>query len=346
MAGVSAKMIAKQLGLSPAAVSIALNGKPGISEATRREILAAAERMGYNPGKLAAIKNRHKSLCFVFYVNKLVSIAENTTFSSFVLKGAESAASALGYNIFVRYFRAGESFADQIESQLSGIDAFILLGTDITAESRGEVLSFLRRIGNKPLVIIDSYENFGIADCVCNDNFGGGRQAGEYLIARGCRRIGYLRSRQRMEIFRLREQGLTAALTQAGLSIDTVIDTEMSFDDAYRQFDHYLNTAQTLPDGIFAENDNIAAAAIRALNAHGIRVPEQISIIGFDDIPICELTAPFLTTVHSFKEQLGDAAVQSLAARFLFAHDDSAADSSGRITISVSTKLHIRDSVK
>ena len=346
MAGITAKMIAEQLGLSPAAVSIALNGKTGISEATRQEVLSAAEKMGYNPGKLAAIKNQHKSLCFVFYVNKLVSIAENTTFSSFVLKGAEAAASALGYNMFVRYFNAGELFADPVEKILSGSDAILLLGTDITAESRNEILSFLRRVGDKPVVIIDSYENFGITDCVCNDNFGGGKQAGEYLIQRGCRRIGYLRSRQRMDIFRQREAGLTAALAGAGMTVDTVIDTEMSFDDAYRQFDKYLNTAQTLPDGFFAENDNIAAAAIRALNAHGVKVPEQVSIIGFDDIPICELTAPSLTTVHSFKEQLGSAAVQMLAAHFLFHRDDAAADSKGPMTLSVSTKLHIRDSVK
>ena len=345
MAAITAKMIAEQLGVSPAAVSIALNGKSGISETTRREILAAAERMGYNPGKLYNIKNRHKRLCFVFYVDRLVSIAENTTFSSFVLKGAEAAATAYGYSILVRYFHAGEPFVEQLGSQLDDIDGIILLGTDITPNSSDEILSFIRRMDRKPLVIVDSYENFGITDCVSNDNLGGGRQAGQYLIERGCRRIGYLRSRQRMEIFRQREAGLTAALSEAGLCLDTVIDTEMSFDEAYRQFDSYLNTAETLPDGIFAENDNVAAAAIRALNAHGIRVPEQVSVIGFDDIPICELTAPALTTVHSYKEQLGSAAVQTLAAHFLF-HRDNPPDSTGPMSLSISTTLHIRGSVK
>lgn len=346
MAAVTAKKIAELLGVSPAAVSIALNGKSGISESTRREILSAAEKLGYNPGKLNTVKNLHKRLCFVFYVDKLVSIAENTTFSTFVLKGAEAAASALGYSIFVRYFHAGEPFADQLGDQLDDIDGIILLGTDITPNSRNEILGFIQRIGNKPLVIIDSYENFGIADCVCNDNYGGGLQVGQYLISRGCRSIGYIRSRQRMEIFRQREAGLTEALKSAGLSLDAVIDTEVSFDDAYRCFNDYLNTAKYIPEGFFAENDNIAAAAIRALNAHGIKVPEQVSLIGFDDIPICELTAPALTTIHSFKEQLGKAAVQTIAANFSLVQDGMSSEDKGNITLSVSTQLHIRDSVK
>lgn len=345
MATVTAKKIAELLGVSPAAVSIALNGKSGISDSTRRDILAAAEKMGYNPGKLNTLKNQHKRLCFIFYVNELVSIAENTTFSSFVLKGAESAASALGYSINVRYFRAGEPFIDQLGDQLDDIDAVILLGTDITPKCKSEVSAFLRLIDDKPLVIIDSYENFGTADCVCNDNYGGGLQAGRYLIERGCRSIGYIRSLQRMDFFRQREAGLMTALGEAGLPLDAAIDTEVSFDEAYKCFDSFLSTAKQVPEGFFAENDIIAAAAIRALNAHGIKVPEQVSIIGFDDIPICELTAPSLTTVHSFKEQLGEAAVTLLSEKFM-SLQDSSGDEKGCITLSVSTKLHIRGSVK
>lgn len=346
MAGVTAKMIAQHLGVSQAAVSIALNGKQGIGDDTRKEILAAAERMGYDPGKLSAVRNQHRSLCFVFYVNKLVSIAENTTFSSFVLKGAEAAASALGYSMFVRYFRSGEAFASQMESQLQDIDGVILLGTDITSEDKEEVSAFLERVSGKPVVIIDSHDTFGVADCVCNDNYGGGAQAAAYLLERGCKSVGYIRSKQRNHNFRLREQGLADTLNEAGIKLDVFIDTDCSFDEAYNKMNEYLKRTDHIPEGFFAENDVIAAAAIRAFNANAIRVPEQVSIIGFDDIPICELTAPALTTVRSYKEQLGEAAVNNLASKLSSSLPEDSSEEHGCMTILVSTGLHIRGSVK
>ena len=93
MAGVTSKEIAAHLGISPSAVSFALNGKPGVSEETRKLVIATAEKMGYNSAKLANAISKRQRICFVFYVNQLVSIAENTTFSTFVLQGAETAAS-------------------------------------------------------------------------------------------------------------------------------------------------------------------------------------------------------------------------------------------------------------
>lgn len=346
MAGITAKMIAEQLGVSQAAVSIALNGKSGVSAQTRAQILSYAEKIGYNAAKLAAVRAQRKRLCFVFYVNRIVSIAENTTFSSFVLKGAEAAASALDYSISVRYFRAGEPFADQLSSQLSDIDGIILLGTDITSGSVQEVKNFLARIYPVPVVIIDSYENFDVADCICNDNFGGARLATEYLIERGCRNIGYLRSRHRIDNFCQREAGVMAALKEAGMSLNTVVDTEVSFDDAYNGIERYISMNDNLPDAFFAENDIIAAAAIRAFNAHNIKVPEQLSIIGFDDLPICELTAPYLSTVHSFKEQLGEAAVKILSMKFMPDSAETVPEKRSCMTINLSMQLHIRDSVK
>lgn len=346
MAGITAKMIAEQLGVSQAAVSIALNGKTGVSPETRAQILSYAEKMGYNAAKLAAVKAQRKRLCFVFYVNRIVSIAENTTFSSFVLKGAEAAASALDYSISVRYFRAGEPFADQLGSQLSDIDGIILLGTDITDSAAQEVETFLSRVRPVPVVIIDSYENFGVADCICNDNHGGARLATEYLIQRGCRDIGYLRSKHRIENFCQREAGVRAALQASGMELRTVVDTEVSFDEAYNGIERYITMNDSLPDAFFAENDVIAAAAIRAFNAHNIKVPEQVSIIGFDDLPVCELTAPYLSTVHSFKEQLGEAAVKILSLKFMPDSSEKVQENRSCMTINLSMQLHIRDSVR
>lgn len=346
MAGITSKEIAQQLGLSPSAVSFALNGRPGVSEETRKLVIATAEKMGYNSAKLANAAKKRQRICFVFYVNQLVCIAENTTFSSAVLQGAENAASAKGHSIIVKYIRAGEPLAKQLEDTIGEADGFIILGTDLSDSSESEMRDFIRAVGGKPTVIIDSPVNYGAADCVVNDNFGGARMAAEYLLSRGMKKIGYLRSQYRISNFEQREEGLRAALKVEGLDIHTIVDTEVSFDEAYKRVMEYINDAVELPEAFFAENDVVAAAALRAFNARGIAVPQQISVIGFDDIPICELTAPALSTVHSFKEQLGEIAVNLIVMKFGVGASDGIVEGRGCSTISISTKLHIRDSVK
>lgn len=346
MAGITSKDIASQLGLSPAAVSIALNGKPGVSEATRRLVIETAKRMGYDPEKLAAVVSRRKRICFVFYVDQIIGIAESTTFSSFVLEGAETAASLKGYSIMVRYVRRGEPFMKQLEDICAEADGFIIFGTDVSAETEPEMKEFLASVFPKPVVIIDNPENFGIADCVTNDNYNGARMAAEYLIERGCRNIGYLRSRYRNSNFALREAGLVSALRDAGLELAATVDTEISFDEAYISIQEYLKSAPALPDGFFAENDIIAAAALRAFSSNGIRVPDEVSVMGFDDVSVCELTVPSLSTVHSYKEQLGSAAVNILAYRFSSAAENIKSMSGGAMNVRISMKLRIRGSVR
>ena len=346
MAGVTSKEIAAHLGLSPSAVSFALNGKPGVSEETRRLVISTAEKLGYNSAKLANAVNRRHRICFVFYVNKLVSIAENTTFSSFVLQGAENAASAKGHSIMVKYVRAGEPIVKQLEDTANEADGFIILGTDLNESSEAEMKEFYASVGGKPVVIIDSPMNYGFADCVINDNYGGAQMAAEYLLSRGLTKIGYLRAKHRISNFSQREAGLTMALRNAGLELDTLIDVGVSFDEAFKRMADYLDTDGKLPEAFFAENDVIAAAALRAMNAKGISVPNKISVIGFDDIPICELSAPALSTVHSFKEQLGETAVDILLMKLGYFATESGADERGCVTVSISTKLHIRESVK
>lgn len=344
MAKFTAKQLAAQLGVSPAAVSIALNGKPGVSDATRRQILDAAAQMGISIPSVSASVSGKRRLCFVYFLSSLISIAENTTFSNFVMEGAEQTASKLGYSLQVRYLKATEPFGPQMEEILKEVDGIILLGTDITDGCRQELAELFERIGRLPLIIVDSPVEYVTADCVCNDNINGARMAAEYLLERGCSRIGYFRSKYRIKNFDDRETGLRRVLNHAGLPLDTVVNTGISFDDAYDSVCAYLETGPDLPDGFFAENDVIGAAAIRAFNAYRISVPERVSVIGFDDIPICDLTAPGLTTVHSFKHQLGSAAVRLLDQRLT--HTGLPGEGLGRMKIFISTSVHVRGSVR
>lgn len=343
MAKVTAKELAAMLGLSQSAVSLALRGKPGVSDKTRCLVQETAMKMGLERMPDPEAASSGKRLYFIIFVNHLVSISENTTFSTFLLKGAAAAASSFGYSITVHYVDAGDSISSQLEKLLNDADGILLLGTDLTEDSNKEFSLLFEKHPKLPVVVLDSEAQFGMADCVCNDNFEGARSATTHLLDRGCQAVGYFRSQFRNQNFEDREAGVRAALAAAGKSLDIIVDTPVSFDGAYTSVLNFLRSGQPLPDGVFAENDIVAAAAIRACNACGIKVPDQISIVGFDNIPICELCAPALTTVHSHKERLGQLAVSILHARF---KEADLSPERGRMKIYLSTYLQIRDSVK
>ena len=124
------------------------------------------------------------------------------------------------------------------------------------------------------------------------------------------------------------------------------IEVDISSEGAFQDFDAWVKQEPPLPDALFAENDIIAAAVIRVLKKHGYRVPDDVSVIGFDDIPMCEMLDPPLTTVHSFKEELGIIAVEHLDRRIRRGEVPHQMTSVGRLSTALSTCLVTRFSVK
>lgn len=346
MPGITAKEIAKRLGLSTASVSVALNGKPGVSPATRQRILAAAAEMGYAPLKSAA--SDAKLLCFLIYVDQIVGIAQESTFYTFVLQGIETAAKEFGYRTLIRYYHANQSFEKQMSDIIHDISGLLVLGTDMTLSRRKEIGPLIGDVNLPfPIVIIDNFIFSAYVDCVGNDNLYGAKSAISYLIDRGHRRFGYLRAKQRITNFDDRENGIRMALAEHLGSYEPleIIDVDIAADKAYQDICRWLDGQTSLPDALFAENDVVAAAAIRAFNTHGIRVPEEISVMGFDNIPVCEMVEPTITTVHSFKERLGIEAVNLLHKRILNGENVQAAQASGIMKLSMSTRIVTRKSV-
>ena len=347
MPGTTAKEIAQKLGISTASVSVALNGKPGVSQATRRRILAAAAELGYSATKASSADG--KLLCFLIYVDQTVGIAQESTFYTFVLQGVETAAKDLGYRTLIRYYHANQSFEAQMSDIINDISGLLVLGTDMTTARRKEIGPMIGDVELPfPIVIIDNFIFSAYVDCVGNDNLYGAKSAMSYLIDQGHRRFGYLRAKQRITNFDDRENGVRMALTEhIGSAFEPleVIDVDIAADRAYQDICHWLDSKEKLPDALFAENDVVAAAAIRAFNSRGIRVPNEISVMGFDDIPLCEMVEPTITTVHSFKERLGIEAVGLLHKRILKGENVQAAQSSGVIKLSMSTRVVARKSV-
>ncbi len=348
MSNITAKDIALKLGISTASVSVALNGKPGVSKATRDRILSTAADMGYvlpknNDGEI-------KNICFLIYMDETVSIAQETSFSTFVLKGVETAAKELGYRVLVRHFVPTMSFEAQTADLLDNLSGLLLLGTDLTPKRRASIAPLLGEQDLPfPVVIIDSFIFAHYVDCVGNDNLYGTKSAISHLIDQGHRKFGYFRARQRISNFEDRENGIRMAIHEhLGQRAEPlkVVNVDISAEQAYRDITSWLCTKPELPDAFFAENDVIAAAAIRAFHDCGIQVPQQVSLIGFDDLPICEMTVPTITTVHSFKERLGVEAVTRLHARITAGQNVRDAQKAGNVKIAMSTLVVERQSVK
>ena len=346
MPAVTAKEIAAKLNLSPSAVSLALNGKPGVSEATRALVLETAAQMGYSRPESAAMAGQPKTICFVRYAGAIVQIAEHTSFSSFVLQGVEARATELGYSTQVRYLNAGDLYNPQSLDFFRDAGGVIFLGTDITETQLPELEQLFESLGDTPVVVVDSAALANRADCVINDCFGGARAAAELLLRTGHRRIGYVKAKQRIRNLDERERGVRAALDQAGLPLAATIEVDISSEGAFQDFDAWFKSGPPLPDALFADNDVIAAAAIRVLKKHGRHVPDDVSVIGFDDIPMCEMLDPPLTTVHAFKEELGMVAMDLLDRRIKRGEVPHKMASVGLLNTTVSTTLVERFSVR
>ena len=347
MADVTARDLAKMLGISTAAVSMALNGKPGVSSDTRQKVLATAAKLNYVTPKSRHSERRTKHIIsFVIYTG--IGVAEQTTFSTFVLRGAEAAAKSLGYRVLVHYFYADQPWGEQIKRILSDACGVILLGTDITEPQRDAFFEFYH-LGNVPLVIIDNFLFSAYVDCVGNDNTYGVKSAVSYLIKCGHRSIGYLRSKQRIVNFDDRELGIKLSMEEhadLGLAPLQVLDVDISPDKAREDILAWLAGGNTPAGAYFCENDMLAAAFIRSLKESGYRVPEDVSVMGFDDVQICEMIEPPITTMHAFKERLGKTAMELLNSRIEAGDTLLASRESGLMKVALSLQIKERMSVR
>ena len=307
------KSIAQKLGVSPSAVSFAINGKSGISEETRQRILAELEKCGYKKKKSVPSIKRHIRYV-VFHNNE--HVVQETNFSSLVLKGIEDVASEYGCEVVITYFDASKDWNSQLEIMIRDTAGFIVLATDIRDEHILKALSCpaIKSL-HQPVVLVDNATTLVDADCVVTGNLDGAYKAVSYLFSLGHPDVGYLRSVERIDNFDERQAGYEKARHAANLPDDKVpciINVGISSEQAFADMNKWLDDGNVPPSALFAENDFIALSAMRALKAHGYSIPEDISIIGFDDMPFSSMSEPPLTTVCINKDQIGHLAVNFL----------------------------------
>ncbi len=306
------KDVAKLAGVSVSTASVALRGKGPVSEATRRRVIEAARALDYQPNAIARslVTRRTRT------VGLLLSDLTDPYFHE-IAKGVEAVLSRAGYALILadtdrspeKELRAYEIFRSQ---QVAGM---ILAGSGTEDEAHFEQLE--RR--DVPIVTLGRHRS-GLP-CVAVDNVQAAKTAAQHLIETGCRRIGLIAGPPGLLAAEERREGYLAALAEHGLSPDPrwMLVGDFTPAGGYRAAME-LFTARGLdrhdrPDGLVAGNDQMAIGALKALRELGIRVPEEIAVVGIGGIPTGEYVEPPLTTVALPLKTMGEAAAKMLICR-------------------------------
>ena len=307
---VTAKDLARALGLSEAAVSMALNNKPGVSTATRRKVLEEAERRGYDFSRKAAFGNDFKgSLCLAIY-KKSGAVVADTPFFADLTGGVSAACRKAHYDLVIRYLYEDDELDDRLYG-LSRMDfkGILLLATEMDTAALSRFARF-----RTPILLLDACFETADYNSVVIDNRQGAYLAAAYLIKKRKKQPGYLRSAYPIINFDERADGFYKAIRANGMSTAQSLVHRLtpSEDGAYADMKALLAAGETPADCYFADNDHIAIGAIKALKEAGYRIPEDVAVVGFDDLPLCEFLDPPLTTVRVPTHAMGETAVRRL----------------------------------
>lgn len=333
---ITAKQLARELGLSEAAVSLALNHRPGVSTATRNRVLAAAQAGGFDFTRLKTAESERNSgsLAFVIY-KKHGAVVADTPFFSQLSEGVDEACRELPYLLNIQYLHDGDGAAAQLANwKRTGCRGVILLGTEMERQDLAPFLS-----SGLPLILLDNYFEEVDVDSVLINNIKGAYTATNYLIRQRDSQPGYLHSAYSINNFEERADGFYKAIRKNGMSTSRSIVHRLtpSMEGSYADMKELLTRGEPLANCYFADNDLIAAGAVRALKEAGYRIPKDIAVVGFDDMPLCNYIDPALTTIHVPKQYMGRMAVQRI-------HQLILSPDSLPIKIEISTKLVVRKS--
>lgn len=305
---VTIRDIAKELGISISTVSRALRGHHEVNEGTRASVMRVAERLNYKPNPLALSLLKQHSLT----IGVLIPEIANPFFSA-IISGVEQVADARGYNLIICQSNEQAERERKLTDHLVGMRVEGLI-VSVSAETRdGKPFATLLEQGF-PIVFIDRTIEQLITHKVINDDFGGAQAAVQHLIEQGCRRIAHLAGPETLGVARNRHEGYREALLKAGLPYDPryVVAGRMSQETGQQAAAELLSLPEP-PDAIFSVNDRSAFGVMLEARRRGLRIPQDLALVGFGNLAVDELLQPQLTTVAQPAREMG-----SLAAELLF----------------------------
>lgn len=326
--------IAGQLGISPATVSRALKNNPSISAFTRSKVVNLAAELGYRHNTFASNLRTQRSNIIGVIVHEL-----NSNFITSVIAGIEKAATKANYTIIIGH--SSESAVKEVAAANNlfhkRVDGLIAsLAYDTTDLSHFD--AFTEK--NIPVIFFDRVDERGSGTKVIINNYKAGYAATRHLIEQGCQRIVHVTGNLKRNVYAERLNGYQQALADSNITIreDYIITNDLS-EEASVQAAKKILAMCPLPDGIFVTKDISAALCMQTLKDAGIRIPEDIAIVGFNNDAVSRVTDPKLTTINYNGFAMGEVAGQEL-----IDHLNGVTDLTITNTITLKSELIIRAS--
>jgi LacI family transcriptional regulator len=296
--------VAARAGVSIATVSKVINGRYGVAAATLARVQAVIDELGYESSIAAQSLRSHRTNVIG------ILVADIEPFSAELLKGAAQAIRGTGYELVVYSGGTmGGEPAGWERRYLSRVSGTLTDGTILVTPTVVDVEQ------GAPVVAVDPHTGSSSLPTVASDNLKGAIIATEYLLGLGHRRIGFLAGRPDLESARLREQGFRQALAAAGIALDPELVRVGGYQlETSEEPARQMLQLDRRPTAIFAANDLSAIRTMEVAGSLGLSVPDDLSVIGFDNVPEAALTEPPLTTIEQPIQRMGFEAVRMLIA--------------------------------
>lgn len=303
--------VAKKSGYSIATVSKALNNYSDISEKARTKILAVCKEIGYMPNSSARTLPTKKSWTIGVVFSEELGVGITHPFFSHVIESFKQSIESNGYDLLFISRELGHSIYSYLEHcRYRNVDGVIVVHTDFSEPEVREILD-----SDLPSVVIDNVQTRSIN--VSSDNYTGAKMAMDHLIGMGHEKIAHISgnkesyaSRVRTEAYLESMESLPKNMQEGYLQSGGFFSLEGGYEAMKR-----LLELEDRPTAVFVSGDYMAIGAMRAIQEAGLKIPEDISIVGFDDVEAAKLVCPGLTTVHQDTVRIGQAAAERLIDR-------------------------------
>jgi len=326
--------IAKELNLSSATISRALKDNPNVNKNTKKLIREKAGELGYRHNSFASSLRKQKTHTIGVMVHEL-----NSNFIASVLSGIEKVTTQAGYDIIIAH--SGESSVKENANALNlfhkRVDGLIASLSFDTA-NLDHFNPFIEK--GIPVILFDRVEDLNHTTKVVIDNYKAGYKATQHLIEQGCKKIIMITAYLKRNVYADRNKGYKDALSDNNIHFenDWLIINKLS-EQAAIESAHQILKMKPLPDGVFCTSDFIAAVCIKTLKEYGIRIPEDIAFVGFNNDVIGKIIEPNLTTVNYPGMNMGEVAAKNLIDKLT-----GVSDKMGPDTILIDSELIIRQS--
>ena len=300
--------IAKELNISAATVSRALNKNPKISEATRKLVSETAARLNYKQNKLALSLKTGKSNNIGVIVPRI-----DSNFFASIIRSIEEELYPHKYNVIICQTNEDENREiDNVNTLLNAqVDGILMSISNTSSENDRVITKVLEK--KVPIIFFDRKKNIDGVSTVTINDFNAAYAATKHLIDEGCKEIAYLTGDRSLEIYENRYLGYCQALKDHGLTLndDFVIRTRSKV-EAGQQAVKKLMSMKPKPDALFSSSDFAALGAIQELKAQGYRIPEDICVVGFGNEPFTKFMELTISTVDQCTTEMGKIAAQVL----------------------------------